>query len=63
MQVLNDLMRNLLSKIITIPQTAAFFKAFTAKTPDGQPLGRLLMSNKVRTTKEQLKPVMCTHLP
>ena len=58
MQVLNDLMRKLLGKIIKIPETAAFFKVFTAQTPDGQPRGRLLMSNRVRMTKERLKPVM-----
>ena len=51
-------MRKLLMKIITLPETADFFKAFTAKTPDGHPRGRLLMSNAVRTTKEKLKPVM-----
>ena len=51
-------MRNLLRKIITMPQTAVFFKAFTAKSPDGQPRGRLLISNALRSTKEKLKPVM-----
>ena len=51
-------MRKLLEKIITIQETNVFFKAFTAKSPDGQPRGRLLMSNALRSTKEKLKPVM-----
>ena len=50
--------RNLLTEIKTIPETTAFFKAFTAKTPDGHPRGHLLMSNAVRMTKERLKPLM-----
>ena len=58
MQELKDLMRKLLRKIITIPETAAFFEAFTAKSPNGQPRGCLLMSNALRTTKEKLKPMM-----
>ena len=51
-------MRKLLEEIITIQETNVFFKAFTAKSPDGQPRGRLLMSNALRSTKEKLKPVM-----
>ena len=51
-------MRELLEKIRPIKETTDFFKAFTAKSPDGEPRGRLLMSNTVRSTKEKLKPVM-----
>ena len=51
-------MRKLLEEIMTIQETTVFFKAFTAKSPDGQPRGRLLMSNALRSTKEKLKPVM-----
>jgi hypothetical protein len=47
-QGLNELMRNLLRKIVMMPHTAAFFEAFTAPTPDGQPRGQLLIDNKVR---------------